>query len=100
VAVNGPQRVGSIAQQLGVDLSVASRQVAALAAEGYVERTRDPDDGRAQIIELTESGRRGLRESHARMVSVFAEVLTGWAPDEIAALSGALGRRAPRGHDT
>jgi DNA-binding MarR family transcriptional regulator len=92
VAVEGPQRVSAIAQRLGVDLSVASRQVAALVAEGYAERRRDPDDGRAQIVELTPKGRRALRDSHRRMVAAFAEVLAPWSPDDVTALAAGLER--------
>jgi DNA-binding MarR family transcriptional regulator len=92
VAVEGPQRVSAVAQHLGVDLSVASRQVAALVAEGYVERARDPEDGRAQIVALTPRGRRALRDSHKRMVAAFEAVLAGWSADEVAALSAGLGR--------
>ena len=39
--VHGPLRVSDVAHRLGVDLSVASRQIASLAAEGYVERRED-----------------------------------------------------------
>jgi len=92
VAVHGPQRVSAIAQHLGVDLSVASRQVAALTVAGYVHRTRDPEDRRAQIVELTERGRRVLRDSHGRMVEAFTRVLAPWSPGEIAALTSALER--------
>src|SRR3954451_17250010 len=38
IQVHGPLRVSEVARRLGVDLSVASRQIASLAAEGYVER--------------------------------------------------------------
>jgi DNA-binding MarR family transcriptional regulator len=92
VAVQGPQRVSEIAQQLGVDLSVASRQVAALDAEGYVKRGPDPEDRRAQRVELTPRGRRVLRSSHQRMVAAFAEVLAGWSAGDVAALTALLGR--------
>lgn len=92
VAVHGPQRVSGIAHQLGVDLSVASRQVAALVAEGYVVRARDPEDGRAQIVELTARGEGALRESHRRMVAAFEQVLAPWSAEEVAALAAGLAR--------
>ena len=45
VQLHGPLRVSEVAQPLGIDLSVASRQIALLTAEGYVtrklERPRD-----------------------------------------------------------
>ena len=49
----GPVRVSEVAEQLSVDLSVASRQVAALVLAGYVEREPDPDDRRASRLRPT-----------------------------------------------
>ncbi|MBJ7330878.1 MAG: MarR family transcriptional regulator [Solirubrobacteraceae bacterium] len=88
----GPLRVSEVAAELGVDLSVASRQIAALTAEGYVERRTDPEDGRAQIVDLTPAGRKVLRDSHRRMVASFEEVLRDWSDTDIDALSAGLGR--------
>ena len=59
----GPVRVSTVAEQLSVDLSVASRQVGALTLAGYVEREPDPDDRRATRINLTPEGTRVLRDS-------------------------------------
>ena len=56
----GPVRVSEVAEQLSVDLSVASRQVAALVLAGYVEREPDPDDRRASRLKTTEPGARVL----------------------------------------
>src|SRR4051812_25024861 len=56
IHVAGPARVSDVARRLRVDLSVASRQVAALTAAGYVRRQPDPEDRRAQLVSLTEAG--------------------------------------------
>jgi DNA-binding MarR family transcriptional regulator len=90
--VHGPLRVSDVAQRLGVDLSVASRQIASLAAEGYVERRDDSRDRRAQLVAVTRSGRRVLRESHRRMVAAFTRVLDGWSDEDVNALTGGLER--------
>jgi DNA-binding MarR family transcriptional regulator len=92
VQVQGPLRVGEIAEQLGVDLSVASRQIASLTAEGYVERSEDDRDGRAQLVAVTTAGRRALRESHRRMVSAFTQVLEGWDDEDVQTLTRGLER--------
>src|SRR4051794_30292364 len=47
---DGEQRCSALAAQAGVDVSVVSRQVAALERAGYVERRPDPEDGRASLI--------------------------------------------------
>ena len=88
----GPLRVSDVAQRLGVDLSVASRQIASLAAEGYVERREDSRDRRAQLVAVTRSGRKVLRESHRRMVAGFTRVLEGWSDEDVNALTGGLER--------
>jgi DNA-binding MarR family transcriptional regulator len=90
--VHGPLRVSDVAQRLGVDLSVASRQIASLAAEGYVERREDSRDRRAQLVAVTRSGRKVLRESHRRMVAGFTRVLEGWSDEDVNALTSGLER--------
>jgi DNA-binding MarR family transcriptional regulator len=89
---HGPVRVSELAQLLNVDLSVASRQVSALAAAGFVAREPDPDDRRAHRIVITDAGGRVLRESHRRMVHAFGEALEAWSAPEIAALAAGLER--------
>ena len=88
----GPVRVSEVAEQLSVDLSVASRQVAALVLAGYVEREPDPDDRRATRLRPTAEGTRALRESHKRMVSTATSALSGWSDQEIADLATQLER--------
>lgn len=88
----GPLRVSEVAAHLMVDLSVASRQVGALQAAGYVTRERDADDGRAFVLAPTPAGERVLSESHRRMVAELAEVLDDWPDREVATLNGALAR--------
>jgi DNA-binding MarR family transcriptional regulator len=92
VQVHGPLRVSDVAQRLGVDLSVASRQIASLAAEGYVERREDARDRRAQMVAVTRAGRRVLRESHRRMVAAFTRVLDDWSDEDVDALTSGLER--------
>ena len=89
---DGPVRVSDVAERLRVDLSVASRQVAALVAAGYAERETDPDDRRSYRITATERGTRVLRESHRRMVEAFARPLAAWPEDEVVALAARLDR--------
>jgi DNA-binding MarR family transcriptional regulator len=87
-----PARVRDIAQELHVDVSVASRQIAALVAAGYIRREADPEDGRAQRVSLTAAGETALQRAHERIVGVFADVLAGWNEDEITSLTSALAR--------
>ena len=68
VGLHGPLRVSDVAARLHVDLSVASRQVAALDRAGHVTRSPDGDDRRALVVALTDGGRDVLRDTHRRMV--------------------------------
>jgi DNA-binding MarR family transcriptional regulator len=88
----GPVRVSAVAEQLSVDLSVASRQVAALTLAGYVVREPDPDDRRATRINLTPEGTRVLRDSHRRMVAITATALQEWSAEDVTSLAGQLER--------
>jgi DNA-binding MarR family transcriptional regulator len=87
-----PARVKDLAEHLHVDLSVASRQVAALEAAGYVRREPDPDDRRSQRVSTTPAGEAALRHAHDRIVGVFASALADWSRADVEALTSALGR--------
>jgi DNA-binding MarR family transcriptional regulator len=88
----GPSSVSAVAEAMHVDLSVASRQIAALADTGRVRRRRDADDGRSQVIEITDSGREALRAAHARMVDAFSDAVEEWSDEDVVALATALTR--------
>jgi DNA-binding MarR family transcriptional regulator len=83
-------RVSDIADRLRIDLSVASRQVAVLETSGWVTRTPDPVDGRAQRLETTEAGRAVLADTLARMADAYTGVLEGWSEDDLRALQATL----------
>jgi DNA-binding MarR family transcriptional regulator len=87
-----PARVKDVARELHVDFSVASRQVTALAAAGYVSREPDPEDRRAQLVTVTAAGLAALERAHDRIVGVFSSALEGWTDEEITSLTAALDR--------
>jgi DNA-binding MarR family transcriptional regulator len=88
----GPARVSQVADELQVDLSVASRQVAALHDAGYVTRIPDPQDGRSQKVKLTAAGRRALRKAQERSVAVLDRATQEWTEAEVDALVCGLRR--------
>ncbi len=55
----GPARLSDVAAAAGVEISTASRPVARLVEQGYVERSTDPADGRACLLRCTPAGRDG-----------------------------------------
>ncbi|HET6562018.1 MAG TPA: MarR family winged helix-turn-helix transcriptional regulator, partial [Marmoricola sp.] len=65
VAREGTCRPGSVAAQLGVGPSAVSRQLTGLCERGLVERHPDPADGRAELLGLTDTGRKTMAERRA-----------------------------------
>jgi DNA-binding MarR family transcriptional regulator len=58
LAAEGPQAVGTLAQQLGVNPSNATRVCDRLQRLDLVRRSRSASDGRAVHVMITQSGRR------------------------------------------
>ena len=79
----GGQRLSTLADALHLELSTASRQVAALEREGWVRRQRDPRDSRAALLELTPDGRRVLARVRATRVERLARLVPDWSPHEL-----------------
>jgi DNA-binding MarR family transcriptional regulator len=109
--LGGEQRCGALAARLCVDVSVASRQVAALERAGYVARRPDPLDGRASLIHLSDGGVAALTRVRDLRAQWALGALEQWGEDEARRFSAQLerlsddlertGRRSPspsRGH--
>ena len=92
IARTDARRVSDVADRMRIDLSVASRQVAVLEAQGWVRRERDPHDGRAQRLEATVAGLAALDGVRARMADAYADVLAHWSDEERRALHATLAR--------
>jgi len=87
-----PARLSDLAVAAGLELSTASRQVARLVDQGYVERTPDPADGRAALHRLTPAGR-DLRTRLKRAVRAwFQHALSDFDERDQARLATLLGR--------
>lgn len=94
VVATGPARVSEVAEQMGLDLSTVSRQVAHLRREGLVEATPDASDGRSQRLTATPAGLALLRAERRRLVDALSTRLTGWDDADLGALTGLLDRLA------
>ena len=84
--------VADVAHQLGIDRSGASRFVAAAADHGYLERRPSRTDARRAVLTLTPAGRELLAGSHAWQEQVYAELTSGWEPEDAARFAGYLQR--------
>jgi DNA-binding MarR family transcriptional regulator len=89
---DGEQRCSALAHQLGVDVSVASRQIAVLERLGYVERRPDPQDGRASLLGLTAAGGDALTAARALRADWSLAALAGWDEADARLLSDLLDR--------
>jgi len=83
IADSEPLRPGELAARLGVESSHVTRQVQRLEKAGYVTRVPDPDDHRAQRVQLTLAGLEAvdrIREASYRGMQI---ALAHWSPDEL-----------------
>ena len=94
VKEHGPLRLTALAEAAMLDASTVSRHVQHLEAAGHLARTTDPDDRRATLIAVTESGQALLREALAARGRLFDEALAGWPPEDRAALARLLSKLA------
>ena len=94
VAVCGSPRVSEVAEQLGLDLSTVSRQVAALRAAGLLRSTPDPADARSHRLHLSAEGLDHLRAERDRLVERLTGLLGDWDDEEVAALAALLRKLA------
>ena len=91
----GPQRMGALAEALGVTVATASRTVDALAAAGLVRREADRADARAVRVVATARGKREFRlrnERFARAVGRLADDLSEIERRQLADALETLGR--------
>ncbi len=75
-------RLGDLAAAERVAPPSMSRLVAGLERDGLVRRRSDPDDGRVQLVEPTEAGRRLLEEGRRRRVMALARDVAELPPEE------------------
>ena len=90
LAREGELRLSALGEREGLNPTMLSRVVAALERAGWVERTPDPDDGRAARVSATAAG----RALHARLrrerSALVEEWLTGLDPDDAGRVAAAL----------
>jgi DNA-binding MarR family transcriptional regulator len=90
--------VSELAAHLGVTRQAAAQLVDELVAKGYVERRRHPDDGRAQLITLTERGWACTRAAEAAATETVATWAAILGEERLRAVRHALAEIAPAGH--
>ena len=78
----GPMRLSALAQVLGLDASTVSRHARQLEDRGLLERTDDPDDGRASRVAVSEHGSACLAHGFESRRQVITSALAEWTDEE------------------
>ena len=84
--IEGPTRMGDLAEQQTCDPSTVTAMVQRLERDGYVQRVIDPNDARARLIQLTPLGRRA-RAKLAMLVDEAPTVIHDLPVDQRVALA-------------
>jgi DNA-binding MarR family transcriptional regulator len=87
---DGPTRLTELACSHGVSQPAMTQLVGRLEREGLVVRLIDPEDARATLVDITESGRAAWTELKESRRERLAELLDNLSPDEEAALGLAM----------
>lgn len=96
---HGPHRAHELAEMFALDKGAVSRIVHQLLELGFVERTPDPDDGRALILAATPAAIARFQAARAGRREHLDQRLSDWQTDEIASLAAGLARFNDAGSD-
>lgn len=92
LAESGPLRSSDIVEHFDIDKGAISRQVQQLSQLALITRTPDPEDGRAQLIEVSELGHERLRGMAADRRSMLMDRLSDWEDEDLAGFVALLTR--------
>lgn len=92
LAQRGERRQGELAEMIDLDKGGLSRAVSEVIGLGLAERVPDPDDGRAQLVRLTDLGRERTDALRRARRKRFQDRLGEWSQDDLEQLADALTR--------
>ena len=84
LAQHGAQRASAMAEAFGIDKGAISRQVQHLLDLGLVDRTPDPDDGRATLISVSANAAARITEVREDRRRWLDERLGDWSEQDLA----------------
>lgn len=90
VGKSGPLRLGDLAAAERIAPSTLTRLVNVLEERGYLLRQPAPDDARAYLVTVTDSGNEVLERIRDEATSLLTEMMRNLPPDQLAALEAAL----------
>jgi DNA-binding MarR family transcriptional regulator len=92
LAMAEPNRASELANLLAVEASHVTRQIQQLERTDHVTRVPDPDDGRAQLIQLTRKGRVAVERIRAAGCLGMQQVLGEWPTEDLSTLANLFRR--------
>jgi MarR family transcriptional regulator, transcriptional regulator for hemolysin len=87
---HGTQR--DLAEAVGIEGATLTHHLTRMESAGLVARRRDPENRRAQQVELTPAGQKTFRSLLHRVSAYDAQLRAGFTDDELAQLRGFLDR--------
>ncbi len=88
---HGAQRSSAMAEAFGIDKGAISRQVQHLQDLGLVDRTQDPDDGRATLVSASRTALRRLKVVNDDRRLFLDERLGAWSDEDLSEFVRLLG---------
>ncbi|WP_295644398.1 MarR family winged helix-turn-helix transcriptional regulator [uncultured Corynebacterium sp.] len=86
----GPRPMALMARLSGVSQPSMSQHASALEALGYIKRSRAPQDGRAVILSITDSGREAVDRVNLTRNSALQELFAQLSAEERDSLTSGL----------
>jgi len=87
-------RQGALAEEIGVQGPSLVRLIDQLQGMGFVERTEDPSDRRARLLNLTPAGRDHAAQAEAALDDLRADLFAGASEADLETALALLGRVA------
>jgi len=92
IAESEPLRPGVLAVRLSVEASHVTRQLRQLEREGYVVRVADPDDRRAQRVQITDLGLSAVERVREAGRQGLQVALADWSGEDLERLAALFHR--------
>ena len=92
VAEHGPMRASTVADLFSIDKGAISRQVTHLIELGLIEKSRDPEDGRAWLLTATPDARERLAQVAESRRRYLADRLDDWESGDLETFTALLAR--------
>lgn len=90
--VTGPCGIGTLASALGLDPSTTGRQVNAVRAAGFADKSPDGTDLRRSVVTITPAGIAAARAVRYRRLEGTKKMLAEWSEEDLGVLAATFTR--------